>query len=580
MSATEHDRDDGTRARDGWIGDVKVVGGGGIGGKAEGLVRIAREVLTQIPEGEFPEFSIRVPTFTVIGTDVFDDFMRHNDLDAVALSGDDDERIAHAFQQGVLPAQHLGALREIVRHGTTPLAVRSSSLLEDALDHPFAGVYATKMTPNNQTSPDQRFARLQEAIKFVYASTFFRSARTYLETLGRGPREEKMAVIIQEVVGRRHGDRFYPTISSVARTYNYYPTGKATPHDGVANLALGLGRQIVDGGACWSYVPAYPMAPPPYADVGERLNATQRHFWAVNVGKPPVPDPVKETEYLVECPLEDAEYDGSLDHVVSTYIPASGVLRPGRRPTGPWCVDFSPALTLGTLPINGAIQRLLALSEQATGGAVEIELAIDVPHDRDEPARLGFLQMRPMAVSTSERSLDPADLAGPDVVVAARHSLGDGVRDDVTDIVYVDPEVFDASKTREVAGELADHNRRLLQEKRPYVLIGFGRWGTSDPWLGIPVDWGQVSGACVLVETALPQMNPDMSQGSHFFHNLISFSVFYLATGRGAANPVDWAWLTAQPEVARSKFVRHVRLPRALHIEVDGVQGLGVIRHA
>ena len=572
MDATEKDRS-------GWSGDIKVLGGGGIGGKAEGLVRIAREVLTQITEGEFPEFVIRVPSFTVIGSDVFDDFMRLNDLYPIALSGSDDERIAHAFQKAVLPPQHLGSLREIVQSSTTPLAVRSSSLLEDALAHPFAGVYATKMTPNNQASPDERFRRLQEAIKFVYASTYFASALSYLTSLGRQQREEKMAVIIQEIVGRRRGDRFYPTVSGVARTYNYYPTGKATPHDGTASLALGLGRQIVDGGACWSYVPAFPMAPPPYTDLNERMDSTQRSFWAVNIGKPPLPDPVKETEYLVECPLTDAEYDGSLDQVVSTYFPDSDVLRAGRRPHGPWCVDFSPMLTLGTLPINGAIQRLLALAERTTGGAVEIELALDLPNDLSEPARLGFLQMRPMAVGTGERTLEPQTLEGADVVVAARHALGDGVRDDVTDIIYVDPERFESAKTREIALELAEHNRRLLGEKRPYVLIGFGRWGSSDPWLGIPVDWGQISGAAVLVEAALPQMNPDISQGSHFFHNLISFGVFYMATGRSAAAPVNWDWLAAQQTVADSDHVRHVRIEFPLQIEVDGIQGLGVIRH-
>lgn len=570
---------DTTRERDGWSGDITIVGGGEIGGKAQGLVRIAREVLTQITEGEFPEFTIRVPSFTVIGTDVFDDFMRLNDLEGIALSGEDDERIAHAFQKGVLPAQHLGALRDLVQAGTTPLAVRSSSLLEDALDHPFAGVYATKMTPNNQASADDRFRRLQEAIKFVYASTYFRSARSYLRSLGRGPRDEKMAVIIQELVGSRHGDRFYPTISGVARTYNYYPTGNATPHDGTASLALGLGRQIVDGGACWSYVPAYPMAPPPYADVSERLNSTQHQFWAVNVGQPPVPDPVKETEYLTNCPLDDAEYDGALDHVVSTYVPDSGVLRPGRRPGGPWCVDFAPVLTLGTLPVNGAIQRLLALSERATGGAVEIELALEIPNQRQGKARLGFLQMRPMAVAPDEHRLEPDDLDGPDVVVAARHALGNGVRQDVRDIVYVDPETFDAGKTRQIAAELAVHNLRLVTEDRPYVLVGFGRWGTSDPWLGIPVDWGQVAGACVLVEASLPQMSPDMSQGSHFFHNLIGFGVSYMATGRGSQQHVDWDWLTRQDLVEQTDHVRHVRLEQPLTIAVDGINGLGVIRH-
>jgi hypothetical protein len=567
-------------ARTGWTGDIKVIGGGSIGGKAEGLVRIAREVLTELAEGDFPEFAVRVPSFTVIGTDVFDEFMQANDLMDVALSGEDDERIAHAFQQGVLPAEHLGALREIVLTSTTPLAVRSSSLLEDALAHPFAGVYATKMTPNNHPAPDTRFRRLQEAIKFVYASTFFRTARGYRTSLGRDDREEKMAVIIQEVVGRQHGDRFYPTVSAVARTYNYYPTGKATPHDGTASLALGLGRQIVDGGACWSYVPAYPMAPPPYADLDERLNATQRRFWSVNVGKPPLPDPVRETEYLVECDLDDAEYDGSLDHLVSTLVPGSGVLRPGRRPGGPWCVDFSPMLNLGTLPLNGAIQRLLGLAERATGGAVEIELAIEIGAEAREPARLGFLQMRPMAVSAGESFLTDADLVTPGVVVAAHQALGHGRRVDLTDVVYVEPGGFDPARTRQIADELGEHNRRLLDAGRSYVLIGFGRWGTTDPWLGIPVEWGQIAGARVLVEAALPQMQPDVSQGSHFFHNLIGFEVFYLATGRGDGGPIDWDWLDAQPEIARTSHVRHVRTDTPLHVAVDGLRGLGVIRHA
>ena len=579
MSTTEHDRG-GTRPRDGWSGDCRVIGGGEIGGKAQGLVRIAREVLAEITEGEFPEFAIRVPNFTVIGTDVFDEFMSLNDLYPIALSEDSDERIAHAFQKGILPVQHLGALREIVREAGKPLAVRSSSLLEDALEHPFAGVYATKMTPNNQTSPDERFRRLQEAIKFVYASTFFHSARSYLASLDKKPRQEKMAVIIQEVVGRLHGDRFYPTVSAVARTYNYYPMGKATPYDGTVSLALGLGRQIVDGGVCWSYVPAYPMAPPPFSDVGERLDGTQRYFWSVNTGRPPLPDPVRETEYLAESPLTDADYDGSLEQLVSTYDPDSGRLRPGRQAGGAWCVDFSPMLTLGTLPLNAVIQRLLALSERTTGGAVEIELAMDIPQDRTERVRLGFLQMRAMAVGTAEASLDPEVLEGDDVVVAARTALGDGSKSGVCDLVYVDPETFDSAKTRLIAMELAEHNRALLAEKRPYVLIGFGRWGTSDPWLGIPVDWGQVSGACVLVEAALPQMNPDISQGSHFFHNLIGFKVFYMATGRGADSPIDFDWLASQPEVARSRYVRHVRTEQPLRIDVDGMQGLGVIRRA
>jgi hypothetical protein len=237
-------------------------------------------------------------------------------------------------------------------------------------------------------------------------------------------------------------------------------------------------------------------------------------------------------------------------------------------------------LNLGTLPLNGAIQRLLGLAERATGGAVEIELAIDIGADAQEPARLGFLQMRPMAVSAGESFLTGTDLGAPGVVVAAHQALGHGRRDDLTDVVYVEPGGFDPARTRQIADELGEHNRRLLESGRPYVLIGFGRWGTSDPWLGIPVDWGQIAGARVLVEAALPQMQPDVSQGSHFFHNLIGFEVFYLATGRGDGTPIDWAWLEKQPEIARTAHVRHVRTDTPLDVAVDGLQGLGVIRHA
>jgi hypothetical protein len=392
------------------------------------------------------------------------------------------------------------------------------------------------------------------------------------------PQDEKMAVIVQEVVGRRHGDRFYPAVSGVARTYNYYPSGHARPHDGVVNLALGLGKQIVDGGACWTYVPAYPLAPPPFKDIGARLDACQNSLWAVNVGRPPLPDPVRETEYLIQADLDAAHYDGVLEHVVSTYDAASDRLRPGLTGKGPRCVDFAPLLNLGTLPLNGLIQRLLALAERALGGAVEIEFALDLEPDVDGRRRFGFLQMRPMAVSEAEVDVPEEALAGPDVVVAAHHALGNGVRDDLCDVVYLKPEAFEAGRTPAIALEVADVNRRLVAARQPYVLVGFGRWGTADPWLGVPVDWGQVSGARVLVEASLPEMSPDISQGSHFFHNLIGFQVLYLATGRAAQAPIDWDWLADQEVVTESRYVRHVRTAKPLRIEVDGLDGRGVIR--
>ncbi|MCB1151657.1 hypothetical protein KDK88_08905, partial [bacterium] len=555
------------------------IGGGAIGGKAQGLVSVARDVLAATAEGDFPEFVVRVPDFAVLGTDVFREFVADNDLARLERAGLPDDRIAHAFQRGEMPPLVLGELRALVEQPRGPLAVRSSSLLEDALAHPFAGVYATKMTPNNQASADERFRRLLEAVKFVWASTYFAAAVSYRDSIDTGGREEAMAVIVQEVVGSERNRRFYPTLSGVARTYNYYPTGAATPHDGVASLALGLGRQIVDGGACWTYVPAYPAAGPPYADVGERLDAAQRTFWAVDTGEPPLPDPLAETEYLAELSLDDADYDGQLEHLVSTYDHRSDRLRPGRQSGGAWCLDFSPLLSLGTLPLNGLVQRLLSQAEQAVDGAVEIEFAVDVPLEPGRPARFGFLQMRPMAVDEARVDLPEAALTGPDVVVRGRHALGNGERHDLCDVVYLDPERFDAGRTPAIARELGERNRELLAAGRPYLLLGFGRWGSSDPWLGVPVAWGQISGARVLVESSLPSMNPDISQGSHFFHNLIGLKILYLATARGDETAVDWDWLARQPLAAAGEYTRHVRLERPLHVVVDGINGRGAVRH-
>ena len=564
-----------------WNNDIHVIGGGDIGGKAQGLVRIARDVLAELPEGDFPEFRVRVPAFAVIGTDVFDEFVKENDLARFADGGAENERIAHAFQSGELPPGILGELRDLIGERGVPLAIRSSSRLEDALEHPFAGVYATKMTPNNQASPDERFARLLEAVKFVWASTYFSAARSYRDALGPDTPAEKMAVIVQEVVGRGRNDRFYPTVSGVARTFNYYPSGAATPHDGVVSLALGLGRQIVDGGACWTYVPAYPGAGPPFSNVGDRLDASQKSFWAVNTGAPPLPDPVRETEYLLQADLSDADYDGSLEHIVSSYDPGSDRLRCGRMPGRAWSVDFAPLLSLGVLPLNGLVQRLLSMAERTLGGAVELEFAVDIPagDTSDAPARFGFLQMRQMAVDEQDIVVRDEDLVADGVLVRATKALGNGLRDDIEDVVFIDPTTFDAGRTPAIALELAEINRDLVAENRPYLLIGFGRWGSSDPWLGVPVEWGQISGARVLVESSLPTMHPDISQGSHFFHNLIGLGVFYLATGRFEEDAVDWAWLSERTEVRRTAHVRHVRCERPVHVVVDGMNGRGVVAH-
>ncbi len=556
------------------------IGRGDYGGKAAGLDLVREKVLARISPDEFPDFEIAVPTLTVLTTELFDSFMERNGIDPSALTDDPDDRIALAFQKAELPAEFVGDLRSLITSVHTPLAVRSSSLLEDALSHPFAGVYETKMIPNNQAGTDARFHGLIQAVKFVYASTFFNSARSYISSVGQDVASEKMAVIIQEVVGTRSDERFYPTISGVARSYNYYPTGRAQPADGVVNLALGLGRQIVDGGLSWTYCPKYPKAPPPYGGVGDLMKNSQTEFWAVNMGHPPPPDPIRETEYLSRADLAAAEYDGRLDRLVSTYDGGSDRMRPGIQGEGPRVLDFAPILSYDALPLNDLVLKLLDLTKEALDEDVEIEFAVEMdPLGRSKP-RFGFLQARPMLVSREQTTVTEEELSDPRAVVASSHVLGNGTREDIADIVYLRPEAFEAKHTPAIAAELEKINRALVGEGRPYVLIGFGRWGSSDPWLGVPVDWGQISGVGVLVEATLPQMTPDLSQGSHFFHNMISFGVFYLSVRHTDSHAIRWDWMNELPAVNESELVRHVRLPGPLCIRVDGKAGRGVIRHA
>jgi hypothetical protein len=556
------------------------IGEGDLGGKAVGLDLVRREVLSRLDPAAYPGIRAAVPTLTVLATDIFDSFMERNDLYTIAMSDDSDDRIAHAFQQAELPAEHVGDLRALITSVHEPLAVRSSSLLEDALAHPFAGVYRTKMIPNNQADIDTRFHRLVEAIKFVYASTFFRETKRYIRSVGQSLESEKMGVVIQEIVGARWDDRFYPAVSGVIRSYSYYPTGHAEPEDGVVTLALGLGKHIVDGGLAWTYSPAYPKAPPPYKNMGDLLKNSQKEFWAVNMGPPPPHDPIRETEYLVRPDITTAEKDGAIEFLVSTYDPRSERLRPGVHGAGAKVLDFAPILKSAALPLNELLARLMELTKDALGCDVEMEFAVGMdPLERSE-ARFGFLQARPMMVARDEITVSDEEMRGDAVVVSSDSVLGNGTRDDIFDVVYLKPDAFDTKHTNIIAAELEGLNHKLVKDGRPYLLMGFGRWGSTDPWLGVPVEWGQISGARVIVEATLPEVNPDLSQGSHFFLNLISFQVLYMSVKHTGDYGIRWDWIEKQPAEDETRFVRHVRLAAPLGVKVDGRTGRGVIEHA
>ncbi|MBI5537329.1 MAG: hypothetical protein HY898_31695 [Deltaproteobacteria bacterium] len=552
------------------------IGSGSIGGKALGLA-LVHDVITQ-SDRKHGALEVSIPTLAVLGTDAFDMFFEVNEgLEEIAYSGQSDERIAHAFQRAQLPPALVGDLRALISRVHTPLAIRSSSMLEDAMFRPFAGVYATKMIPNNQPDADSRFRKLVEAVKYVYASTFFKDARAYLRTVTDDPKAEKMAVIIQEVVGVRHGERFYPHISGVARSYNFYPASHAKPEEGVVDLAVGLGKTIVDGGQSYTYSPAWPRNPPPYNNIGDLLKTSQTTFWAVNMGKPPAHDPIKETEYMVQGDLTQAEEDNVLAWVASTYDPSADRIVAGTYEKGPRLINFAPILGDDVVPLNDALLWMLETCEKTLGAKVEIEFAVTLDPDKGVPARLGFLQVRPMVVSTEEVDLTDEEMSSTDALLAAEHVMGNGTVEDLVDIVYVKPESFEAKISAIVAEEVAAMNQKLTDEKRPYLLIGFGRWGSSDPWLGIQVNWGQIAGARVIVEATLPSMTPDFSQGSHFFHNLSSFRVLYFSVSHTSDTGIRWDWLAQQQVVSESEHVRHVRLPRPMRVKVDGRKSRGVV---
>lgn len=553
------------------------IGGGWIGGKAQGLVSIKDILAGGIDSAEFPSIQVAVPTFAVLATDVFDQFLLQNKLHDIAYGEHSNEAVAAAFQQASLPPLIVGDLRALAQLIHAPLAIRSSSLFEDALHEPFAGVYATKMIPNNQLDADTRFHVLLEAIKFVYASTFFKEAKMYIKATGQRVTGEKMAVIIQEVVGMRHGDRFYPHFSGVARSYNFYSTGHGKPRDGVVDLALGLGKTIVDGGRTWSYCPAYPRAVPPFKSMRDMLQVTQTKFWAVNMGTPPTHDPIRETEYMLHQELRAAEEDETLRFVASTYQPENDRLVMGLRGSGPRVVNFAPLLQSGSPPLNPLIRRLLRVCEEAVGQAVEVEFAVTLDPRGTKPAQFGFLQVRPMLVSQDGADVSQQDMESADTLVASERVLGNGSIETIRDIVYMKPSAFSLQQAYNIARDLESTNQGLLEEGRPYLLLVYGRLGTTDPPFGIPVDWWQVAGAKVIVESTLPEVPVELSQGSHFFHNVISLQVGYFSVPYEGKYPIRWEWVQQQPAVAETDFIRHVRLEGPLRVKIDGRTSRGVI---
>ena len=550
------------------------IGGGSLGGKARGLGFVNILINNYDVRDRFEDVQVYVPPGVVIGTDVFDRFVDENHLRNIALQSDDDEDITRRFLEArSFPEEILGELAAFLDLIREPLAVRSSSLLEDSQYHPFAGVYETYMIPNNHPDPFIRLSELVNTIKRVYASTFYHSAKDYFKVTSYRLEEEKMAVIIQKMVGAQHGERFYPDFSGVGKSYNFYPIAPQKSQDGIVSAALGLGKTVVDGGITVRFCPKYPQHLLQFFSTDEALRNNQSEFYALEMSGQPLHYLETHDTLLKKYGLDVAERDGTLPYVGSTYSAENDSLSDGLARTGIRIVTFAPVLRNKMFPLAQILELLLDMGEWGMGTPVEIEFAVSMSSPGGKPKEFGLLQMRPLVLS---RDIDQFD-AGR-LICQSHQVLGNGVIPDIFDIILVDPRRFERSKSLDVAREVMHFNEKLIAEHRPYLLIGVGRWGSLDPWLGIPVKWDQISGAKAIVEAGLRDMDVAPSQGSHFFQNITSFMVGYFTVSSNAKQgTVDWEWLSGQESVEEGIYVRHLRFATPIVIKMNGHQNKGII---
>ena len=560
------------------------IGSGSLGGKARGLAFVRHLLRKSRITRRFPGVRVSVPPAVVLATDVFDQFVTENNLLDFALNCDDDAEIQRRFLEAPLSITLTEDLKSFLAEVHHPLAVRSSSLLEDSQYQPFTGVYETFMLGNQEADPDARLAALNEAIRRVYASTFSRHAKSYVRATPYRLEEEKMAVILQQVVGTQHSQRFYPDFSGVVRSRNYYPVPPMTFEDGIAAVALGLGRAVVDGGKCLTFCPRYPQNLVQFSSVEDILQNSQSEFWALELDGAADGRPGHWHEKRFK--LHAAETDGTLQALASTYSRDNhavydGVSRPGAR-----IVTFAPMLKHGTFPLAEILDVLVRVGEDALGNPVEIEFAVRLPQTFNampipatgQVAEFGFLQIRPLTLSRNTEDLSLDNVRPEQLICQSSKVLGNGRIDDLHDIVVVDSQRFERSRSQEVAEAVARLNRQLCDENRPYLLIGVGRWGSTEPWLGIPVEWDEISGARVIVEAGFRDFRVTPSQGSHFFQNLTAFRVGYFTVnpdaGEGSA---DWQWLTEQPSIEEQGCVRHLQFAEPIRVIMNSRTSQGVI---
>ena len=552
------------------------IGDGSLGGKGRGLAFIGAMV-KRYPKLEHDHFAVTIPKTVVICTDIFDEFMETNELYPVALSDVDDETILKYFLRASLPARLIEDLMAFFDVVKSPIAVRSSSLLEDSHYQPFAGIYSTYMVPKLEDKYDM-LRTLSDAIKAVYASVFYRDSKAYMTATSNLIDQEKMAIVLQEVVGNRYNDRFYPTISGVARSLNFYPIGNEKAEDGIANIALGLGKYIVDGGQTLRFSPRHPHNILQMSTMDFALRETQTRFYALDLKNLADQFSVDDSFNLLRLNLKDADADGSLKFIVSTYDPYDQVIRDGYYPGGRKILSFVNVLQHEVFPLADTLDQILHVGQDEMGRPIEIEFAVNIDPQNPGFATFYLLQVRPIVDNKEVMEEDLTLVEQEDTILTSTSVLGHGIVTDVQDIIYVKTGAFCSSNNQSISYDIEKMNRQFTGEEKNYVLVGPGRWGSSDSWLGIPVKWPHISNARVIVECGLENYRVDPSQGTHFFQNLTSFGVGYFTINPFKGDGwFDEGYLNSLPAVEETEYLRHVRFDKPAVIKMDGKKSLGVV---
>lgn len=551
-------------------------GDGGMGGKGRGLAFLNHMLQKYDLYDKWQDVRVFVPRTMVITTEYFDRFIHDNGLQYVINADLTDEEILSEFVAAMLPLELREALRHFIRVTQRPLAVRSSSKLEDSYYQPFAGVYSTYMIPNTENE-DQQLRMLSKAVKSVYASVYFAASRGYIVSTGNVPSEEKMAIVLQEVCGEPEGNYYFPVISGVARSINFYPVGKEKPEDGIVKIAYGLGKAVVDGEQVLRFSPKYPKNVLQTSTVDLAMRETQQSMLALSLSPERFKTSVDDAVNLERIPIHECGQFESLKLIASTYDRENMRIVDSCYPDGPRIVTFAPQLKFNTFPLTDIIRNLLDIAQQEIKTPVEIEFAVNLEHD---PQVFHVLQIRPISADslTANVNWDSIDESG--AFLRSDNALGIGQIDDVRDIIYLRRDSFDILRTREMAETIREWNKRMQQEGRQYLLIGYGRWGSQIPTLGVPVVWGDISEAKSIAECSLENFRIEPSQGSHFFQNLTSFNVGYMNVDPWARpdDLLDIEALDAMPAVEETEFVRHIRMDKPLEMYIDGFNNKALVK--